>query len=126
MQSLAAAFDAGYFDAIIDDGSHVSSDQQRTLVNLFPLLAEGGWYFIEDLDWQPPGEDATKTTQTKILLRNLHVPRSTPCLDPHGVGSLAGQFAEILFFDSHYELSRAKLMGGLVAIRKQGGAGFLR
>ncbi len=126
LQSLAAAFDAGYFDAIIDDGSHVSSDQQRTLVNLFPLLAEGGWYFIEDLDWQPPGEDATKTTQTKILLRNLHVPRSTPCLDPHGVGSLAGQFAEILFFDSHYELSRAKLMGGLVAIRKQGGAGFLR
>ena len=33
--------------------------------------------------------------------------------------AMAPQFAEILFFDSHYELNRAKLMGGLVAIRKR-------
>jgi hypothetical protein len=42
------------------------------------------------------------------------------------VGELAGQIAEILFFDSHYELQRANLLGGLVAIRKRGGAGFIR
>jgi hypothetical protein len=34
--------------------------------------------------------------------------------------------ADILFFDSHYELNWAKLLGGLVAIRKRGGASFVR
>jgi hypothetical protein len=32
----------------------------------------------------------------------------------------------ILFFDSRYELDRAKLLGGLVAIRKRGGSGLVR
>jgi hypothetical protein len=43
-----------------------------------------------------------------------------------GISDLADQFAEIRFFDSHFELSRAKLLGGLVAIRKRGGVGFVR
>jgi hypothetical protein len=34
------------------------------------------------------------------------------------VSDLAGQIADIHFFDSHYELARAALKGGLVAIRK--------
>ena len=42
------------------------------------------------------------------------------------MSALARQFAEILFFDSHYELHRAKLLGGLVAIRKRGGSGLSR
>jgi ELWxxDGT repeat protein len=33
----------------------------------------------------------------------------------------SGEFADILFFDSHYELERANLLGGLAAIRKRGG-----
>ena len=108
---------------IIDDGSHASVDEQLTLVEFFPLLADGGWYFIEDLDWQPPGEDRAKIALTKTLLREIQEHGAARSIDPLGVSALAAQFAEILFFDSHYELNRARLMGGLVAIRKRGGGG---
>jgi glycosyltransferase involved in cell wall biosynthesis len=122
LRQLALTLEGGSIDVIIDDGSHASADQQTTLVELFPLLADGGWYFIEDLDWQPPGEDRSKVTASKVLLGELQESGVARSVDPFGVGALAGQFAEILFFDSHYELARANLMGGLVAIRKAGSA----
>ena len=81
-------------------------------------------YFIEALDWQPPGEDTATITQTKQLLREIQQSGSALSIDPLGVGALAGEIAEILFFDSHYELQRATLLGGLAAIRKRGGAGL--
>ena len=62
MRAVAAKIDPGSLDVIIDDGSHASFDEQVTLREFFPLLADGGWYFIEDLDWQPPGEDASTIT----------------------------------------------------------------
>jgi hypothetical protein len=37
------------FDVIIDDGSHRADHQQLTFSVLFPRLAPGGLYFIEDL-----------------------------------------------------------------------------
>jgi len=37
------------FDIIVEDGSHFHHDQQRSLVQLFPLLAPGGVYIMEDL-----------------------------------------------------------------------------
>ena len=123
LRAVAAKLEPGSFDVIIDDGSHASADEQLTLVELFPLLADGGWFFIEDLDWQPPGEDRAKIALTKTLLREIQEHGAARSLDPFGVSALAGQFAEILFFDSHYELNRARLMGGLVAIRKRGGGG---
>lgn len=118
LRGVAAKLEPGSLDVIIDDGSHASFDEQLTLRQFFPLLAEGGWYFIEDLDWQPPGEDAGKITLTKNLLREIQQHGSARSVDPLGVNALADQFAEILFFDSHYELNRARLLGGLVAIRK--------
>jgi hypothetical protein len=106
----------------LHDGSHSSFDQQAALHEFFPLLADGGWYFIEDLDWQPPGEDHAKITLTKYLLREIQEHGSARSIDPLRIGELAGQISEILFFDSHYELNRAKLLGGLVAIRRRGGS----
>jgi hypothetical protein len=47
LQSLAALTDT--LDVVIDDGSHHSSDIIRSFVQLFPRLAEGGTYLIEDL-----------------------------------------------------------------------------
>lgn len=126
LRAVAAKLQPGSIDVIIDDGSHASYDQQLTLREFFPLLADGGWYFIEDLDWQPPGEDPSKITLTKILLRELQQHGRLRSSDPLGVNELAGQIAEILFFESHYELTRAKLLGGLVAIRKCGGTGLVR
>lgn len=124
--AVAAKLEPGSLDVIVDDGSHASFDQQQTLREFFPLVADGGWYFIEDLDWQPPGEDAGKITLTKNLLREIQQYGAARSTDPLGVSELAGQIDEILFFDSHYELNRAKLLGGLVAIRKRGGTGFVR
>ncbi|UCI09543.1 glycosyltransferase [Mesorhizobium sp. B1-1-8] len=119
LRRVVATIEPGSLDIIIDDGSHASFDEQLTLREFFPLLADGGWYFIEDLDWQPPGEDAAKITLTKTLLRQIKDHGAASSIDPLGVGALAEQFAEILFFDSHYELNRARLLGGLVAIRKR-------
>jgi hypothetical protein len=42
------------FDVIIDDASHASFHQQLAFKMLFPQLAPGGIYIIEDLQWQSP------------------------------------------------------------------------
>lgn len=47
LQSLSALTDT--LDVVIDDGSHHSSDIIRSFVKIFPRLAEGGTYLIEDL-----------------------------------------------------------------------------
>lgn len=122
LREVAGKLEPGSFDVIIDDGSHASHDEQLTLSEFFPLLADGGWYFIEDLDWQPPGEDPGRITLTKVLLKEIQQHGTARSIDPLNVSALAGQFEEILFFDSHYELTRATLLGGLVAIRKRRGA----
>ena len=36
-------------NVIIDDGSHVASDQLITLSNFYPMLKPGGIYIIEDI-----------------------------------------------------------------------------
>lgn len=40
-----------YFNIIIDDGSHVSSDMILTFEMLFPHLKTGGYYILEDILW---------------------------------------------------------------------------
>lgn len=40
----------GRLDFIVDDGSHMSSDQQTSFETLFPLLNDGGIYVIEDTE----------------------------------------------------------------------------
>ena len=42
------------FEVIIDDASHASFHQQLALRVLWPRLAPGGLYVIEDLHWQSP------------------------------------------------------------------------
>lgn len=95
-----------------------------TFREFFPLLANDGWYFIEDLDRQPPDEDTTKITPTKHLLREIQQHGNAQSIDPLGVSALSKEIAEIMFFDSHHELQHATLLGGLVAIRKREGTGL--
>jgi len=47
------------FRVVIDDGSHASSHQQISLAGVFPHVAPGGIYVIEDLHWQPFVETPT-------------------------------------------------------------------
>jgi len=125
LRGIAETLGPASLDVIIDDGSHASFDQQLTLLEFFPLLMDGGWYFIQALDWQPEGEDNERIALTKNLLKEIQQYGSTRSADPLGVSALADRMQDILFFDSHYELQRANLLGGLVAIRKCGGGGFV-
>jgi glycosyltransferase involved in cell wall biosynthesis len=125
LRALAEKLGPSSLDVVIDDGTHASFDQQLALRELFPLLREGGWYFIQALDWQPPGEDEERIARTKSLLFEIEEQGRARSLDPLGVSALADEMQEILFFDSHYELPRANLLGGLVAIRKRGGSGLV-
>ena len=53
---LKAAIPSARF--ILDDASHASYHQQQGFVVLFPMLESGGYYIIEDLDWQPEAYEA--------------------------------------------------------------------
>ncbi|MFM0152454.1 class I SAM-dependent methyltransferase [Paraburkholderia sediminicola] len=47
-----------YYDLIIDDGSHTSHDIIQSFCRYFPILSDGGLFFIEDLHcsyWQEYG-----------------------------------------------------------------------
>jgi hypothetical protein len=61
------------FDVIIDDASHASYHQQLTFKVLFPKLAPGGIYIIEDLQWQSPAfEDILpKVPKTSAFFQNF-------------------------------------------------------
>ena len=73
---------AGTPDVIIDDGSHVNSHVRLTFQTLFPYLAPGGCYVIEDLHaayrashgGAPPGVNTPETSMglVKTLLDGLN------------------------------------------------------
>jgi hypothetical protein len=56
LRSVMAEFGAPRI--VIDDGSHLWSDQIATFRELFPALAAGGIYIIEDIDTSFPGYQA--------------------------------------------------------------------
>jgi cephalosporin hydroxylase len=43
-----ARWDEPLYDLIIDDASHIGTRTMATFLNLFPLVAPGRWYVIED------------------------------------------------------------------------------
>jgi hypothetical protein len=58
-------------DVIIDDGSHVASHQRVSFETLFPLLAPGGIYVIEDMHtayWRGEWEGGYKRRGTAVEL----------------------------------------------------------
>lgn len=91
----------GQLDVIIDDASHASDHQQITLGALFPAVAPGGVYIIEDLFFQPEREPpgATKTVD---MLRRAEVTGefSGNHLTSEASAYLAENVERIALFDS--------------------------
>lgn len=65
----------GLFDFIIDDGSHLSPDVIASLIQLWPYVAPGGYYIVEDLhvsyhpNWK--GWDPTHPLRGKAVLSSM-------------------------------------------------------
>lgn len=55
---------------VIDDASHASHHQQNAFLEIFPRLAPGGLYVIEDLRWQPDTYERKGITKTAALFRS--------------------------------------------------------
>jgi SAM-dependent methyltransferase len=100
LQACAQACKDG-FDVIIDDGSHKSLDQQKSLVGLFSALKPGGLYIIEDLHFQPSPEE-TGIEKTRALLERMQKNEREP-LKKYAISELYPMLDEIEsieFFDS--------------------------
>lgn len=61
----------GRFDVVIDDGSHASHHQQVSLAALFPHVADGGYYIVEDLHFQPAELEIQGITRMRDFLFSL-------------------------------------------------------
>jgi hypothetical protein len=103
MRRLADSAD--WFDVVIDDGSHASPHQQLAFKHLFPKVARGGIYIIEDLHWQSPvfetivpGTPKTADFFSAALDRGEIIPN--PILSPGEVEAVRGQIAAHALFPS--------------------------
>lgn len=109
LQRLAAG--AERFEFVIDDGSHASFHQQQALLALWPRLAPGGLYVVEDLHWQSPAyEDALPPAdKTRDLV--AHWLRSRRFPDPRtdvlaGLPALADEVDYALLVDQPFVADR--------------------
>lgn len=121
-EHVVAELDGVLLDVVLDDGSHASWDQQVTFKHVFPLVAPGGLYIIEDLDWQPPlPPEQVRTPATKALLEHFVTTGRLPsgAWSREEAEALAAQIESVRFFDSHSELVNRNACGGLAVIRKK-------
>ncbi|MCY1127045.1 hypothetical protein OU426_09275 [Frigidibacter sp. RF13] len=94
------------FDIIIDDASHASHHQQFGFLELFPKLASGGLYIIEDLRWQPEAYERDGITKTADLFRGFSERRSFTHADmalQDAFAALAPEISGCFMFQVRYE-----------------------
>ncbi len=117
-ENLSHLFALGPFDIVIDDGSHASTHQQIALACLFPYVTPGGFYFIEDLHWQPLALERADVPQTRTLLRQKCF--ESPVITSAEARFLAANVESVQLFDSCdiYNLDRRDVLGTLGLLRK--------
>ena len=70
LRRVAEILDGELLDVVIDDGLHASRHQQISLATLLPLVRGGGFYFVEDLHYQPlKAESPDAVTTLEVLQR---------------------------------------------------------
>jgi hypothetical protein len=89
-------------DILIDDASHVSHHQQLCFGVLFPSIAPGGMYIIEDLHWQDHRFEKKDAPKTRQLLRQLQLQRrfESPFLSEDEQQYIEKNTSTVLLFDS--------------------------
>jgi hypothetical protein len=115
-QDLSQLFTLGPFDIVIDDASHASAHQQIALACLFPHVTPGGFYFIEDLHWQPSALERGDVPQTQTLLRQKCF--ESPVITGAEAQFLAANVGSIQLFDTRdtYNLGKSDALGLLTKI----------
>jgi hypothetical protein len=90
------------FDIIVEDGSHASHHQQIALATLFPFVAAGGLYIIEDLHWQPAAIEKIAIPKTRSLCRDFKSSGTirSPVITGGESAYLAESIESIELFDS--------------------------
>jgi hypothetical protein len=90
------------FDIVVEDGSHASHHQQIALATLFPFVAPGGCYIIEDLHWQPAALEKSGIPKTRTLCRDFKSVRiiRSPIISEGESAYLADNIRSIDLFDS--------------------------
>ncbi len=96
-------------DIIIDDASHASFHQQMTMLKLFPLLKEGGFYVVEDLNWQPKRYEALlpkvpKTSTLLVALLARGCVQNTGSISEDSWRSVVSRMASTILIDEDYLL----------------------
>ncbi len=129
---LARVTAYGPFDCVIDDGSHASAHQQIALGKLFPHVNPGGYYFIEDLHWQPMDLETSGLHTTRTMLANFINGRaiSTSVLSSEENLYLNTWIESVWLFDSCSDMDVVAARDALAVIKKRGDCavrpGFIR
>lgn len=104
-----AAADMPVPDIVIDDASHASHHQQNAFLEIFPRLASGGLYVIEDLRWQPKVYEVAGITKTAALLRSYIDNREFHHSDPavaEAFNALVPEISACIVHPVRYQKSR--------------------
>jgi SAM-dependent methyltransferase len=105
----AAAARLPRLDIAIDDASHASHHQQFAFLEIFPRLAPGGLYIIEDLRWQPGAYERPGITKTAALFRSFSETRRFRHADPSleaEFNALAPLISGCFLFQAGYDRRR--------------------
>lgn len=108
-ENIRAAAALSALDIVIDDASHASHHQQYAFLELFPKLASGGLYVIEDLRWQPKAYERAGFTKTAELFRGYSETRVFRHADPElqvGFNALAAGISGCFVFQAGFNKRR--------------------
>lgn len=97
-------------DFIIDDGLHASEHQQVTISFLFKHIKPGGYFFIEDLNYQPEAYERDHIPKTKMVLNELISTGvwNSPVAFDEEKKAIEASIDSVLFFDSMKPLRKNK------------------
>ncbi|ERI35027.1 MULTISPECIES: glycosyltransferase domain-containing protein [Alcaligenes] len=108
-------------DIIIDDASHASHHQQIAFGTLFSYLAPGGFYFIEDLNYQPVLLERQGDFKTLDILRKIasSKPSFSNYINSENLKAIVADIEYVRLYDSCDRASGADFRDSFAVIKKK-------